>query len=409
MAKLITDQDVDNVTIIIENNKLKSVVPNDPSKPAFTLNDFKLEGNELVLSTSAGEKRVSLAPIIPNVVADRFLSAVSYDSKSKELVFTISQEGATDHTIRVPLDHFVSDRVSAEPFNTTVLLSDGIHTPGQVTVTETLRYVKHPHPSTDTVVSKMVFDVSIVSTISTQLEISTTQIGATIKYNGVDQGSFFTLDVEPTSAYLLTVEAEGAFDYARSGLNIAYTGGKEEPHIARVVNPSPALTHHPFRLDDAYVFVSTDGAKELTPIGNIIGCSYSTAGVDPSLTEANEDYYIIGVSVLQKLLYIPRQADSVQLVITGADSNGSTPLVEFVSNSNPNVTKHSVGMQGSKTVVTMQFSNPPMGEMHQTDVIKLKVPRTANTQNLKFDVFFKHNILPGVGYQVPTGITVHAK
>lgn len=409
MAKLITDQDVDNVTIVIENNKLKSVVPIDQSKPAFTLNDFKLEGNELVLSTSAGDKRVSLASLIPNVVADRFLSAVTYNNQSKELVFTISQEGATDHTIRVPLDHFVSDRVSLEPFNTTVLLEDGIHTPGHVTVTETLRYVKHPHPSTDIVTSKMVFDVSIVSTISTQLELSTTQIGAKIKYNGIDQGSFFTLDVNPTSAYLLTIEAEGSFDYARSGLNIAYTGGKEEPHIARVVESSSKLTAHPFRLDDAYVFVSTDGAKELTPIGNIIGCSYSTAGADPSLTKVHEDYYIIGVSVLQKLLYVPRQADPVQLVITGADSNGSTPLIEFVSHDNGNAYKHRVGMQGDKTVVTMQFSNPPWGEMHQTDVIKLKVPRTTNTQNLKFDVFFKHNILPGVGYQVPAGITVPAK
>ena len=132
MARLVTDQDIDNATIIIENRKLKAVIPRDAIPPAFNITNFKLEGQELVLETTAGEKRVSLAGLLPNVVADRFLSAVTYDNKSKELVFTISQEGATDHMIRVPVSHFVSERVSAEEGNLAVLKEDGIFVPNKV-------------------------------------------------------------------------------------------------------------------------------------------------------------------------------------------------------------------------------------------------------------------------------------
>lgn len=132
MARLVTDQDIDNATIIIENRKLKAVIPRDAIPPAFNITNFKLEGQELVLETTTGEKRVSLAGLLPNVVADRFLSAVTYDNKSKELVFTISQEGATDHMIRVPVSHFVSERVSAEEGNLAVLKDDGIFVPNKV-------------------------------------------------------------------------------------------------------------------------------------------------------------------------------------------------------------------------------------------------------------------------------------
>lgn len=132
MARLVTDQDIDNATIIIENRKLKAVIPRDAIPLAFNITNFKLEGQELVLETTTGEKRVSLAGLLPNVVADRFLSAVTYDNKSKELVFTISQEGATDHMIRVPISHFVSERVSAEGGNLAVLKDDGIFVPNKV-------------------------------------------------------------------------------------------------------------------------------------------------------------------------------------------------------------------------------------------------------------------------------------
>lgn len=74
-------------------------------------NEAELNGTKIVLSGGGKTKELDIAALIPPAAADRFLKAVSYNKKAKELVFTIGAQGEADTTIKTPVGDLLLSQV----------------------------------------------------------------------------------------------------------------------------------------------------------------------------------------------------------------------------------------------------------------------------------------------------------
>lgn len=116
---------IDGATIVADNGVLKAVLPSDSPITSFELSQLAT----LKLGVRGVEQpfTVDLSNIVPNTMADRFLSGVTYDNTAKEFVFTTHKDGEDDQTFRVPLSDFI--RVSQAEGNILELREDGFYVP----------------------------------------------------------------------------------------------------------------------------------------------------------------------------------------------------------------------------------------------------------------------------------------
>lgn len=116
---------IDGATIVADNGVLKAVLPSDSPITSFELS----QPATLKLGVRGVEKpfTVDLSNIVPNTMADRFLSGVTYDNTAKEFVFTTHKDGEDDQTFRVPLADFL--RVSQDEGNILEMRADGLYVP----------------------------------------------------------------------------------------------------------------------------------------------------------------------------------------------------------------------------------------------------------------------------------------
>lgn len=116
---------IDGATIVADNGVLKAVLPSDSPITLFELS----QPATLKLGVRGVEQpfTVDLSNIVPNTMADRFLSGVTYDNTAKEFVFTTHKDGEDDQTFRVPLADFL--RVSQDEGNILEMRADGLYVP----------------------------------------------------------------------------------------------------------------------------------------------------------------------------------------------------------------------------------------------------------------------------------------
>lgn len=116
---------IDGATIVADNGVLKAVLPSDSPITSFELS----QPATLKLGVRGVEQpfTVDLSNIVPNTMADRFLSGVTYDNTAKEFVFTTHKDGEDDQTFRVPLADFL--RVSQDEGNILEMRADGLYVP----------------------------------------------------------------------------------------------------------------------------------------------------------------------------------------------------------------------------------------------------------------------------------------
>lgn len=116
---------IDGATIVADNGVLRAVLPSDSPITLFELS----QPATLKLGVRGVDQpfTVDLSNIVPNTMADRFLSGVTYDNTAKEFVFTTHKDGEDDQTFRVPLSDFI--RVSQAEGNILELREDGFFVP----------------------------------------------------------------------------------------------------------------------------------------------------------------------------------------------------------------------------------------------------------------------------------------
>lgn len=116
---------IDGATIVADDGVLRAVLPSDSPITLFELS----QPATIKLWVRGVEQpfTVDLSNIVPNTMADRFLSGVTYDNTAKEFVFTTHKDGEDDQTFRVPLSDFI--RVSQAEGNILELREDGFYVP----------------------------------------------------------------------------------------------------------------------------------------------------------------------------------------------------------------------------------------------------------------------------------------
>lgn len=131
MSNVLSFNEIDNITIVFSEGKLKAVP--QPFSGQVTIENFSLEGSELTIKLSNDdEKTVDLSYLVPAIKADRFLSNVTYNQERNSLIFTTSADGEADTIFEVPLND-ITDRltvhISQQEGNAIQNMSDGLFVP----------------------------------------------------------------------------------------------------------------------------------------------------------------------------------------------------------------------------------------------------------------------------------------
>ena len=126
VTKVVTDKDVDGVTIVVENGVLKAVLPSDSPITKFELSPT----GTLSLGVKGVDQplTVDLTGLVPAAQADRFLSGVTFNKTKKAFVFTTSKDGEADQKFEVPLSASLDDvlKISSAEGNILELREDGL-------------------------------------------------------------------------------------------------------------------------------------------------------------------------------------------------------------------------------------------------------------------------------------------
>lgn len=118
---------IDGVTIVTENGKLKAVLPPDSPITKFELSPT----GTLSLGVKGVDQpfTVDLTGLVPAAQADRFLSGVTFNKTKKAFVFTTSKDGEKDQKFEVPLSAFLDEvlKISSAEGNILELREDGFY------------------------------------------------------------------------------------------------------------------------------------------------------------------------------------------------------------------------------------------------------------------------------------------